>query len=318
MSTERRTIGVFFNEPDKYGYPYGDPDYLASYRDFSGFCAKRGVQLVIVRGASNYQGNMTFSHGWKFEGDELVAVDGPLTVDLIYNKELGHELVTNPGDLVMNDPVFDRIGRDKWLTAQAFPTLVPPTYQIDNNNWQEVLGKIASEKVVLKPISGTEGRGILVEPTATLDFPSLGIDTPYIAQEFVDSSAGIPGLCTGMHDLRVLMFNGEPKLSFLRQPKSGSYLSNTAQGGSLETVDIERVPKQILEAAAIIDEHYKEFQPRFYTADFFMQGERPYLIETNTRPGFPYAKSEGPEFTKKFFTYLFDLLKEALATKAGA
>lgn len=311
------TVAVFFNHPGKLDYPFDNPMYYESYRDFTEFCHQQGINLVIVRDAASYLGNMQFSRGWRFVGTELEELPAPVTADLIYNKELEHDLATNPGDRVLNDPEFDRIGRDKWLTAQAFPTLVPTTYKIDSMNWHEVINSIPTRKVVLKPISGTEGRGIYVLTKEEVDFPSLNLDVPYIAQAFVDSTRGIPGLCEGMHDLRIIVFNGKPTLAFLRLPKPGSVLSNLAQGGSAKVVDIADVPQQILDGVNTIDAYYRSYPHRIYTADFFMEGDRAYLVETNTRPGFPHPSFHGPDFTQTFYRSLVGVFHEALSNQAN-
>ncbi len=311
------TIAVFFNQPGRLDYPFDKAMYYESYRDFTRFCAERGVDLVIVRGASTYLGDMRFSHGWRFVGNELIEIPEPLTADLIYNKELDHELVTNPGDVVVNDPVFDKIARDKWLTYQAFSELMPLTQQIDATNWREVLEKIPTDTVVLKPRLGTEGVGIIVKRKDALDLPSLSLNEPYIAQEFIDSSAGIPGLCESRHDLRIILFGGRPRLAFLRMPKAGGVLSNLAQGGSAKVVELADVPPEVLDATQTIDAHYRQYPSRIYTADFMLANDRSYLIETNTRPGFPHPKTHNQAYTTTFYTALFGVLTSTIAAHRG-
>lgn len=312
----RPTIAVYFGDPGKFDYPFNKPMYVESYAAFTKFCAERGMDVVIVRGADSYQGTMTFSHGWRFEGDELVDVPGPLTVDLIYNKELAHTLVTNPGDLVINDPVFDTIARNKWLTYQAFSELMPKTYQITAHNWREVFASIPTEKVVLKPEAGTEARGIIIGDKSTIDGASLDLSEPYIAQPFIDSSAGIPNLCEGLHDLRIIVFGGTPALAFLRLPKAGSLVSNLSQGGHAKVVELSAVPPAVLDAVQRIDDYYKDYPTRIYTADFFMEGgKNVYLIETNTRPGFPSLEAHGERYTQTFFESLYAVLSAAVEAK---
>lgn len=308
-----KTIGVFFGDPGKLDYPFNKAMYYESYRDFTAFCAERGVDLVIVRGATSYLGSMHFSHGWRFVGDELREITEPLTVDCIYNKELAHGLRTDPGDVVVNDPLFDRIARDKWLTYQAFPGLMPPTYRIDADTWQLVFDQIETDTVVLKPVAGTEGVGIIVQDKTTIDLPSLGLTEPYIAQPFVESSGGIPGLCEGRHDLRVIVFGGRPTLAFLRMPRPGGVVSNLSQGGSARVVELTDVPTQIMESVRQIDDHYRSYRSRIYTADFLMKDGRAYLIETNTRPGFPHPDVHGQAFTQTFYTGLLEVLSAALS-----
>lgn len=309
------TVAVYFNNPGKLDYPFDNPSYVTGYRDFTQYCAQSGLDLVIVRGGS-YLGNMSFRTGWRFVGDDLVESAQPIAVDLIYNKELEHDLITNPGDLVINDPVFDKIGRDKWLTSQAFPDLCPLTFQIDTQNWRDVIARINSDRVVLKPISGNEGRGIIIEQRTDLDFPGLALTVPYIAQEFIDSSNGIPGLCTGLHDLRIVLFGGAPKLAYIRQPKPGSLLANVAQGGSVTMAELDKVPPSVLDYVRRIDTYYAQYPYRIYSADFFFQGDRPYLIEINTRPGLFRRRTHGEAPTNLFYHSLAQVFTDAIKQRS--
>jgi len=305
------TIAVYFDEPGQLDYPFDERMYYDSYARFTEFCAVRNLKVVIVRGLT-YRGNMRFSNGWQFINGELEPINTPIQADLIYVKGLNFVLQTQPNDLVINDPEFDRIARDKWLTYQAFHEFMAPTFQITNENWQSVRDQLTTDQIVLKPVTGSGGKGILILDRATLDYPSLGIDTRYLAQEFVDSSRGIPGLCDGVHDLRVIMFNGVPKLSYLRMPPPGKLLSNISQGASAKVVSIADVPASVLQLAKRVDEFYKNYTPRLYTTDFFMNGDKAYLVETNTRPGFPREDSEGPVFAAEFYQDLVELFAEAI------
>lgn len=311
------TIVIFFSAPEKLGYPFDDPLYYRSYHQFADFCSERGQRIIFARGLESYLANMEFARGWQFQGGELLEVQGPIHADVIVVK--GRDLLAKlgPNDLAINDPQFELAASNKWLTYQAFPALMPRTAEITNENWRSVVDSITTQQIVLKPMLGFGGKGILITETASLDFPALNIEVPYLAQEFIDSSAGIPGLCTGIHDLRIILFAGQPALSFIRQPKTGSLLSNVSQGGSLSVVDIRQVPESIMRAVRSIDATYTKYPFRVYTADFCMSGGRPYLIETNPQPGFP--TTEPAAFRQQFFQQLHATLNLALtASRKGA
>lgn len=307
------TIVIYFDIPGKMGYPFDHQSYFDSYRAFSAFCAERDTMVYYCRDKS-YLGNMTFSHGWYFDGNLLVDVNEPIKADLVYLKSLYEtEIDLQPGDLAVNHPEFDRAGRHKWQTYEAFKDFMPATHQITNQNWQEVRDALPGDKIVLKPILGSGGEGIIIADKQNFDFPSLQVTTPYIAQEFIDSSNGIDGLCIGYHDLRIIMFNGEPKLSFIRLPKQGNILSNIAQGGSAIVVPIQDVPAEILDLARTVHDHYGHYEHLIYTTDFFVGNNgRPYLIETNTRPG---ITAHTPEYAKQYYQYLWQALTEAIETR---
>jgi glutathione synthase len=186
------------------------------------------------------------------------------------------------------------------------------TYQIDVNNWREVVAKIATDKIVLKPLSGAGGKGIVIVDKNNFDISMLHTKITYIAQDFVDSSQGIPGICEGYHDLRILMFNGRPTLSFVRTAKTGSLLSNVSQGASAAVLEITDIPQEILDIAHRVDSELLHYNHRFYSSDFFMSNGKPYLVEINSMPGFPQLDVEGLDFAEKFFDNLYDLLNNAL------
>lgn len=311
-----QTFVIYFNRPGKLDSPLDDPFYFASYKGFADYCKTRGTQVYAARGDS-YQGNMRFRNCYEFVDNDLVDVPGIVTADAVYNKGVDYPFTFEPDALVINSPAFDELTESKWHMAETFGDLMPATYEISSENWREVVAKISTDKIVLKPVDGLGGYGIIITEKATLDFPSLNLTTPYIAQPFVDSSNGIPGICDSYHDLRILIFNGEPKLSYIRTPKPGSLLSNISQGASAFAVDIAKVPAEILDMARQVDAAYASYYPRHYSADFFMGPDRPYLVETNTQPGFPRSDSEGVAFQQQYYQYLFELMNEAVTKRHG-
>lgn len=305
-------IVVHFEESDKMGYPFNYPTYFESYAQFSVVCAENGARLIICRGDS-YLGNMRFSAGWEFNGIELQEINTPITADLIYLKGLGQTLNISDSDLAINRPEFDGICRNKIATYQAIGKHMAPCYAIDEENWQEVLQKIATDKVVLKPVEGAGGAGIIITDTKDFQYDASQFEEPYLAQDFIDISRGIPGLVEGPHDLRLILFNGEVKLSFVRLPKDGSLLSNFAQGATAKVIPLDDLPPQTITIAQEVDAQFSMFNPRIYTIDFLFEGERAVIGEINSRPAFPHPSLLGEEFTSQFHHYLLNTFKEAIA-----
>ena len=304
-------VCVYFSDPEKMGYPFDDADYFNAYKRLSVLCAENKIELYFARGEASYLGEMCFQNGYRFQEGELVAIGGPFDCDLIYLKGDGERLVTGPDDFVINNPELDDIGHDKELTYKVLGQFMAPTYSISRANWEEVKNKIKTDKIVLKPSLGLGGKGILVLPKNELQPELIPEDEPYLAQDFIDSSGGIPGLVEGMHDMRLIMFNGEATFSFIRTPKPGSFLSNVAQGGTLMIASIDKVPASALAIAQEVDRRFARFYPRIYTIDFMYEGEKPYICEINTRPGLAVAETEGEEFTQQFYGRLIALFKDS-------
>lgn len=307
----KQTIAIYFSQPGKLDKPFNDPDYYQSYCFFSQYCANYDTDIIFTRGDS-YVGNMTFREGWYFANNELKHRSGPIHVDLIFLKRRDIPGNLSPNDLVINAPDLQSLASDKWLTYEKFGEFMPATYPIDNRNWKDIIDQIKSTKIVLKPRSDSGGNGIFVLDKKSVDFPALKTTVPYIAQNFIDSSHGIPGICKGYHDLRILFFNAQPALSFVRTPKTDSLLSNINQGGSSEVIPIEQVPTDILTIARAIDAELSNFPDRIYSADFLVGQDQPYLVELNSMPGFPSWNDEGREFTKQFYKNIVQVFTTAI------
>jgi len=74
------------------------------------------------------------------------------------------------------------------------------------------LDVLSTELVVLKPRYGSNGMKVQVVPKNTITKQMLANDV-YIAQEFIDSSKGIPNVVNQRHEMRVYIFlNITPRL----------------------------------------------------------------------------------------------------------
>ena len=130
-------------------------------------------------------------------------------------------------------------------------------------------------------------------------------------QEFMDSSLGIPGVVEGMHDLRVTVVNGEPINSFVRTPKSGSYLANTAQGGKGMSIDLEQVPDEVINMVYEIRDTFEKYRPSVFAADFINSPKGFRLVELNSRPGMqrPHVSKTYKKFNDAVVKMLIDAVK---------
>ena len=301
-------FAVYFPLSGKMDSPFSDKGYYSAYRLFGAYCAERGVGLRIVRGDS-YQGGMSFSGGWRFDKQGSLQEVGPLTANLILNKS-GLIQSFDMSARVLNDPYLEGICSDKLSTYRMFASQMPLTIAYVPGHFDAVLERIKTAKIILKPCNGAAGRGIFTFDRDQVVPNELGRHEPYLAQEFIDTSAGIPGIVEGMHDIRIFMFNGVPRLAYTRTPKKGSLLANIALGGTMMPVEIDVLPKAILKATEQIDDVFRHCTPRFYSADFMYEGStRPYLVELNSRPGFPSLDYADDAFRAVYFERLFEIIQ---------
>ena len=141
---------------------------------------------------------------------------------------------------IMNDLDGLRIANNKLYTA-SFQDIkneyIPATYVSKNRDYLErVFLESEKDKMILKPLAGYGGRGVIViEKSARHSFRSL-LDfyigssdetggNYVILQEYVD------GAQEG--DIRILMLNGEPIGAMRRIPAEGDVRSNVHAGGSV-------------------------------------------------------------------------------------
>ena len=231
---------------------------------------------------------------------------GPIDVDVIYDKAAFHS-ETIPS---ITSYQISNISGSKYATYQRFSKYQPYTVYVansavfptalkqftqhfagddsqpnsqSNTSAQDVAN--TSRRIVFKPLSDFGGHGIHICPASEL-LQTPGLSFPAILQEFIESDGGIPGLVSGRHDLRVLILNGEVIGGSIRQPASGSLLSNTSQGGTMTMYERNQLPQDVIKFALDIDSQLPQ-APRLYAADFFYSTERSrwYLVELNASPG---------------------------------
>jgi glutathione synthase/RimK-type ligase-like ATP-grasp enzyme len=124
-------------------------------------------------------------------------------------------------------------------------------------------------------------------------------------QEFIDSSLGVPGISSGLHDLRLVFVNNKLIYSYIRKPQKGSFLANLSQGGSLVIIPSKKLPQSLFPIVKYVQQTFATFNPKIYSIDFmFDKKKRPWIVELNSMPGLFFTPAE-----KKF---MFAMYKELL------
>jgi len=301
-----KTVVIYFHQLPT------DEAYVESYVDFAALCAQHDITVLCTSGNS-YQGNHTFTNTIRLHKDHQEPIEGAIHADLIFMKAgrlAGAE--ETPSNHIINNPKLAAIAQDKWLTYEHFPALLPATYTIDSHNWQDVLEKITTDLVVIKPRTAYGGKDVFIQNKKTLDFKSLGIGDGYIAQNFLTTVAGIPGITPGKHDLRIFIANGKVVLSFLRIPQGDNLIANLAFGSTLETVDITKIPADALVIVSEVEKEFSLYGPRFYCIDFMFENGKAYIGEINSQPAVPLLGVHGEVFFKTYHKVLLEVFQSAL------
>jgi glutathione synthase len=174
-----------------------------------------------------------FAHVW-------MRKDPPVDEAYLYATHL-LELGERHGVRVINRPAALRAWNEK-LSALRWSHLMAPT--LVASRVAELAAFTAQHgEVVLKPLGGRAGQGVVFASAATPGLRALlelvtAMETlPVMVQAF------LPGVAAG--DKRILLVNGEPLGAVNRVPSGGEFRSNLAVGGQPEPTDLSEAERAI-------------------------------------------------------------------------
>ena len=251
---------------------------------------KKGHDIFIASGKGAYLGGRIFSNLLGYDGEKFIMQKGEMSADAVFDRSGSLQFPSDELDCaVLNMISFKKLCADKFATFECIGKWMAKSYLVDcPEALQEKSAHFSrNEIVVLKPVNGMQGKNILIQTAEKIK----NIDLPagkYVLQEFVDTSAGISGIVTGRHDLRIVIADGEIVLSHVRRPKEGGYMANVALGGSIAEVDLKDIPSFVIDAVKEIQQQIdNKFNKPLYSIDFGICNERPYVFEINDQIGFP-------------------------------
>jgi glutathione synthase/RimK-type ligase-like ATP-grasp enzyme len=279
------------NNPQQFQSKLGDFFQYAKQRHETDFC---------IAAISKYDGvSRTFSHAFTYAGG-VWKVENFVKPDVIYDKTIyflsSPKLTQTRKNISLNFPFFNDLDlnhllTDKWKTYELFPDLHPRTVLIQHENDLEKIQAIPSAMIVAKPQDGFGGKDIIISKKENFKPTSF----PFIAQEFIETNSGIPGIIGGRHDLRIIIKNEDPFYAIVRSPKNNQYLANTIFGGSLTVIPIEKIPQSVFDILNKVKERFSSFIKKLYSIDFIFDSQgKPLIVEGNSRPGIALHQSELP------------------------
>lgn len=322
MKTGKKKInvGMCFSKEFEGNTPLDHIDVkLPTYFRLLELCRAEGWGAHVLT-RKTYKGEGVFDGVWEFGDGKFVRVAKPVKIDLVYDRSAG---VAFPpaGDtsvIWVNNRDFKILSWDKWKAYQEIGEYMPTTLIVETEeDIPSVLPKIKTDWVVLKPYNGLKGIGVFIGPKeSALSFKFPKNYPKYIAQEFIDTSGGISGVTTGLHDLRVAVVNGKIVWSHVRIPPEGSYKANAAGGGSLTEIDISLIPESVVKITQkVAAKFYREYDNPIYSLDFGMEKDStPKIFEINDQIGFPKWGMKNRDNFLKSLVYNFS---EKLANKVA-
>jgi glutathione synthase/RimK-type ligase-like ATP-grasp enzyme len=289
----KKNVGIAFGRDFLGNTPLGhigikEPVYLRLLE----LCEKENWNAYVLT-KKTYRGLGIFEGSWKFNSGKFDIITSPVKFDLVYDRSAGIRFPPAGDDSLVwvNNIDFKILAWDKWATSKIIGEYMPQTFLLENEGEiKNVLPKIKSDWAVLKPFNGLKGIGIFIgNKSDAVNFKFAKKYRRYVAQEFIDTSNGIPGIARGKHDLRIVVINGKVVWCHVREPMGESFLANAAQGGNLTEIDYEKVPESV---KVIVETVSKLFSERFdnpiYSLDFGIGADgTPKIFEINDQIGFP-------------------------------
>jgi glutathione synthase/RimK-type ligase-like ATP-grasp enzyme len=295
--------------------------YLPYYEQLIQSAEARGLHCYLTflpwydRAIQRYAQLLTYAQ------DRWSIIPNTLSPQLIYDKTNGitflHDYTllaeSSSHTLLCNQMEFTMLVSNKLYANVLFPDFFKP-YHISFNrqDLQRLLTDLPGTHAVVKQALGNSGKQVMISSKEELAQQSF--DYPVLVQEFIDSTAGIPGIMKGMHDLRVMCFDDRIIQSYIRQPAPGMLLANIAQGASVMMVELHRLPASVLEIVQQVQRRFQVFYPAIYTIDFIFDDKgRPWILEMNTKPGlfFPPGHEQATVDAQQSF---LDFVETIIAT----
>jgi len=249
-----------------------------------------------------------FTRAWVYRNKKWLKIRKPIKPDLIYDKVSGkydyslfdQKMKLNAKAKVFNHPLFKTILNNKLAQQLVLEDFLPKTFFATcKKDFAKILEKITTEKIVIKPIYGVGGKGIIIGEKKKL--LNKKIDFPVLVQSFIKTN-GIPGISekNEIADLRIIYLNHQPTISLSRIAKGKSLMTNFSLGAKGKLIPLEKIPKKCLALSKKITKKLSLFPEAQYSLDFmFTEKGNPILMEMNPTPGFDLIDILGDEKLKQ-------------------
>jgi glutathione synthase/RimK-type ligase-like ATP-grasp enzyme len=270
--------------------PFKKNHINTTYEYFSDLAAEKDSKVFIGRFEWYSEGEL--QKAYSFDGENWNKLENT-EVDVVFDKyRFDDETIELKKEVEKRHPVLnsfelEQICKDKLKAYELFPESHPATREATRENVEEMLDKYG--KVVVKPLTAHAGQGVEVIDSISA-FEEEKVD---VVQQFIDSNSGIEQLgIEGVHDLRVVVVNGEPVIAYVRQPDSG-FIANVAQGGTMKFVSVDEVPEEAMEIVKNVLEVFEDHDSFVCGIDMiFDQDQKPWILELNSKPGMSFYEDE--------------------------
>lgn len=280
-----------------------------SFEDWHERGLKNGV--AMYRASINWYDprKNVFKKSWAYRNKKWIKVTTPIKPDLIFDKIMGKrdyqmfnfKLELSKKVKIFNHPLFRTMLDNKLAQYLILGEYMPKSVLATNKKeLLDAFKKIPSSKMVVKPLYGSGGFGIIIDEKNKLK--KTKINYPVFIQEFIRSEKGIPGFSkkNEIADLRMIFMNHKFIYALSRIAKKGSLFTNFHQGATAILFPQKHIPSSLEKIIKIIVNKLSIFPEANYSLDFIFDNYgRPFLVEMNTTPGFDLLNIVGNEQIKE-------------------
>jgi len=242
----------------------------------------------------SYIGNGKFKNVAIYKSNKIIMTTDIFKADVIYQYNKMVPLSFSAEKiLITNTPEFRNFCSPKINTYNYMPEFFPKTYlALNKKELLKSIGKIKTKKVVLKPNKGSNGDHVYIFDKNNINIDLIPeeklYDFGFLIQEFIDTSTGIPTIASSYHDLRIITHGSRISLCHIRQPQKGSLVSNSHKGALITEINIDSIPKFILDFYhKVHNKIIKKYPYPLYSMDIGIDKDGPKLIELNSHTAFP-------------------------------
>lgn len=289
--------------------PFANASTRMSFEDWHVRGLRAGIEFYRASIQWYNRSNHAFKKAWAYREGKWQKIQKKIKPDLIFDKVSGkhdYELFQWKMDIaqhtpMFNSPLFRTIFDNKLSQYIILKDFIPQSFFASTTKeFNQAIKKINSSKVVVKPLYGSGGFGIIIEEKKKI--LNSKIIYPVLVQEFIKSERGIPNLSkkNEVSDLRIVFMNHIPLYALSRIAKQGSLFTNFHQGATAIPISLKLIPSSITALTAKIQEKIKIFPQAHYSLDFIFDNTgKPFLVEINTTPGFDLLYVIGDEKLKE-------------------
>ncbi len=316
MSSDKKKFLIVYDyyEPYMKAVHSNDTRAYESFLDLFVYLCNKDIEVFVLRDLNNCFPNNRYLSQYKFipEKRDFEMKEEMIEPDCIWDKTSSLNFPNPFADQnVINSLEFKVIESNKWTQSQIFKEYFCQNILCnDLLMFNKYISQIKTEKIVIKPLSEYGGKGItfLVKEEVLKDtFDKTNLpELPFLIQSFTDTSKGVPGICESIHDLRFVYLNKQLSLCILRQPVNGQFLANYAQGGSFDKVELDKIPKYILDYLKPLSEQIIEtYSNPYFSIDIGVEAERPVVFElTGAKVSFPCNDWSNEYFYEQFYQHI--------------